>query len=200
MYIAGHLLMADGEFPLLQRPSPNRGEPITADYLVMHYTAAGGLKSAVDWLCNPLARASAHLVIGRDGTVVQLVPFDSKAWHAGRSQWLGRAGLNGFSLGIELDNFGVLKGQPGAWRTDWGRPVPDEETLQATHRQGGSLRGWHAYTPAQLDRARDIATLLVRTYGLRDVLGHEDIAPGRKSDPGPAFPMEKFRTEVLGAA
>lgn len=196
--LTGHLLAGNSGAGPAQHPSPNCGGPMRAEFLVMHYTAAGSLKSAVDWLCNPTARASAHLVIGRDGSVTQLVPFDRKAWHAGRSRWQDRTGLNHCSIGIELDNFGLLSGAPGGWRTHWGRPVPDVEVLQAAHRHGGGTRGWHRFTDLQLDRAREIAVLLVRKYGLRDVLGHDDIAPGRKTDPGPAFPMQSFRDAVLG--
>lgn len=200
MIIRDHLLQSGGAFPATHRPSPNRGGPMRPEFLVMHYTAAASAQSAIEWLCNPAARASAHLVIGRDGAVTQLVPFDRRAWHAGRSRWQGRAGLNGFSLGIELDNAGVLAGGPGAWRTTWGRPVPDEEVVQLPHRHDGVVRGWHAFAPLQLLRAQEIAALLMATYGLRDVLGHDDVAPGRKTDPGPAFPMVAFRAAVLDLA
>lgn len=197
LHITGHLLGCTTGTAPAQRPSPNCGGTIRPEFLVMHYTAGGSLKSAVDWLCNPAARASAHIVIGRDGSITQLVPFDRKAWHAGRSRWQDRTGLNDCSIGIELENFGLLTGAPGAWRTAWGRPVPYGDVVVAAHRHGGGARGWHAYTDLQLDRAREIAALLVREYTLSDVLGHDDIAPGRKSDPGPAFPMQSFRAAVL---
>ena len=70
----------------------------------MHYTAGASAESSIDWLTNPDARASAHVLIARDGGITQLVPFDRRAWHAGRSRWKDRTGLNGWSFGIELDN------------------------------------------------------------------------------------------------
>jgi N-acetylmuramoyl-L-alanine amidase len=86
------------------RPSPNRGGALDPEYLVMHYRAGSSLEESVDWLARKESRASAHVVIGRDGTVVQQVPFNSIDWHAGPSNWEGCAGLNRYAIGIELDN------------------------------------------------------------------------------------------------
>lgn len=198
MLIRDHRLIPAGAVTAAFRASPNQGGPLNAEFLVMHYTAASSAGGAIDWLCNPVAKASAHLVIGRDGSVTQLVPFDRQAWHAGRSQWQGRAGLNRCSIGIELDNAGALSGGPGEWKTAWGAPIQDQYVRDLPHKFDGIVRGWHAYAPVQLDVARELAALLVAEYGLKDVIGHDDIAPGRKSDPGPAFPMASFRAAVLG--
>jgi N-acetylmuramoyl-L-alanine amidase len=72
------------------------------------------------------------------------------------------------------------------------------QDMEAAHRNGGPVRGWHTFSLEQLHAAAEIANLLVRQYGLRDVIGHDDIAPARKTDPGPAFPMESFRARVMG--
>ncbi len=184
------------------RATPNVGGALVPRYLVMHYTAGRSLESAVDSLCavKPQGNASAHLVLGRDGRIVQLAPFDVVAWHAGVSHWNGLAGLNRHSIGIEMDNAGLLR-RIGAQYVAWfGAPYPDGEVLLAEHRHGGGVQPWHAYTEAQIGRALELAELLVAHYGLEDVLGHEDIAPQRKTDPGPAFPLASVRARALGRA
>lgn len=191
------LLDADGQ-PVRFEASPNRGGVLDPGYLVMHYTAGSGAEGSIGHMLNPSAKASAHLLIARDGTVVQLVPFNRVAWHAGRSRWHGLDGMNQHSIGIELDNAGKLERQGGQWRSWFGRGYPDEEVMVATHRNETVERGWHLFTEPQLAMALDVARALIGHYGLRDILGHDDIAPGRKQDPGPAFPMESFRASILG--
>ncbi len=196
--IRDHRLEAgDGLAPAFV-PSGNAGGLIKPEFLVMHFTAGASAKSSIDWLCNPASKASAHVVIGRDGSVTQLVPFNRRAWHAGESRWQGRTGMNKCSIGIELDNAGKLHGAPGRWRTEWGAQVRDEHVVELPHKFDGVVCGWHAFTPAQLDAAQKVAALIVAEYGIPEIIGHDDIAPGRKFDPGPAFPMESFRAEVLG--
>lgn len=204
MKILNHRLVGDDGSPFPYAASPNRGGEMTPEYLVMHYTAGSSAEGAVSWLCNPAARASAHLVIGRDGGITQLVPFNRVAWHAGQSQWAGRSGLNGFSIGIELDNAGHLERAGGRWLSAASKRVyADDDVLVANHkhdRPGVPPSGWHEYTEAQMDAAGQVGLALMAKYALQDVLGHEDIAPGRKSDPGPAFPLASFRARLMGRA
>lgn len=201
MRLIDHLVHDDAGDPVELVESPNRGGRLTAEYLVMHYTAGRSARESIKWLCDPRAKASAHVVIARDGKVTQLVPFDTVAWHAGRSAWEGRTGLNRWSIGIELDNGGRLVRRNGAWWHWTGdRKYPDREVLEATHRHESHVSGWHVYTIEQIEAALELSSALVAEYGLRDVLGHDDISPGRKSDPGPAFPMESFRARLLGRA
>ncbi|MHA7833779.1 MAG: N-acetylmuramoyl-L-alanine amidase [Algiphilus sp.] len=201
MRIRNHRLYDDHQQPIAFRRSPNQSAgTIQPRYLVMHYTAGRDMDSSVHWFENPNANASAHLVIGRDGRIVQMVAFNRKAWHAGRSHWEGISGLNGHSIGIELDNHGQLEPRPGGWGP-WFDPettLPAADCLEAVHPNGGPVVGWHCYTSVQLAVAMSVASLLVAKYGLVDVLGHEDIAPDRKTDPGPAFPMQRFRNRVMG--
>lgn len=106
-------------------------------------------------------RVSAHVVIRRNGSIHQYVPFGMRAWHAGQSQYQGRAGCNDFSIGIELEGTDV---------------VP--------------------YTDEQYDSLAAIVRALLATYptlAVERITGHSDIAPGRKTDPGPAFDWQRWR-------
>ncbi len=195
--IEKHWLVGD---KVTRRETPNRGGLYTPRFLVFHYTAGRSVASSVESLCTkkPSGNASAHLVLGRDGAIVQLAPFNVVTWHAGQSQWNGLVGLNNFSIGIEMDNAGPMNRVGNSYVAWFGKTYPDSEVMVATHKHGGGPRGWHAYTEAQIGRALELADLLVEAYGLEDVLGHEDIAPGRKQDPGPAFPLASIRSRSLG--
>jgi N-acetylmuramoyl-L-alanine amidase len=179
--------------------SPNQSGIIKPKYLVIHYTAGRSAERSVATLTNRKRKASAHLVIGRDGSVTQLVPFNKKAWHAGKSEWKGLTGLNAHSIGIELDNPGFLhKDESGGWRTWFGTSVDAKNVIIARHKNGGKLKGWHIYSEAQMDKLEEISELLFEKYGLEDVIGHDDIRPKGKSDPGPAFNMKSFRAQLIG--
>jgi len=200
MQIKNHTLHADSGEAVAAARSPNRGGALKARYLVMHYTAGASAESSVRHLTKKETKASAHLVIGRDGAISQLVPFNRIAWHAGRSRWQGLIGMNRHSIGIELDNAGPLDGGSGQWRSWFGRTYPDDDVVVASHKFEGIERGWHRYTEAQLTAALEASEAIVSHYGLIEVLGHDDIAPERKLDPGPAFPMENFRGRLVGRA
>ena len=182
-------------------PSPNFTDKVPDyKYLIMHYMAGRSLRHGCDWLVRPIARASAHLGIGRDAEVEQLVPFTKVAWHAGKSAYHGLQHLNWHSLGIELDNAGRLEKQNGGWKAWFGGLYDKNVVLVATHKDESAPSGWHTYTSEQIEVAMEISALLVVTYGLKGVIGHDDvdIPDGRKSDPGPAFPMQSFRSKVMG--
>lgn len=200
MKIIRHRLHNDDGTALPFLRSPNMGGRIEPLYLVMHYTAAGSAADAIRTLTDPAAGVSAHLVIARGGSITQLVPFDREAWHAGQSRWEGLEGLNRHSLGIELDNAGALTRHGDKWRAWFGREYEPEEVIEAVHKHETAPRGWHIFPAEQLVAAIDVARLLVKRYGLRDVIGHDDIAAARKSDPGPAFPMDSFRAAAIGCA
>jgi N-acetylmuramoyl-L-alanine amidase len=200
MKILRNKLCEDDGTPFPFKKSPNTGGKIDHRYLVMHYTAGRNAESSVNWLTNPESEASAHLVIGRDGTITQLVPFDTVAWHAGTSSWEGLNGLSKFSIGIELDNAGKLIRHSNKWRAWFGVDYDEEDIIVATHKNVSEPAGWQLYTPVQLEQALEVSLLLMAHYNLSDVIGHDDISPGRKSDPGPAFPMESFRGRLIGRA
>ncbi len=180
--------------------SPNHGGAVKPLLLILHYTASLTTREAVSWFENSAARASAHLVIGRDGNVVQMVAFDEMAWHAGASTWGTLTDLNRYSIGIEMVNGGRLQRQAGRW-VDWkGRTVPDDEVVELTHKLESAPAGWQVYTEAQLESALESALALQAAYPFVDIVGHDDVAPTRKRDPGPAFPLLSFRSKVLGRA
>ena len=126
--------------------------------IILHYTAGVSAQSSPRYLARPDVKASAHLVIGRLGKIIQLVSFDVEAWHAGQSSYAGRTCLNRFSIGIELDNLGRL-----AWTA--GRFVAE-------------------YTGRQKEVLREVCGLLKARYPIRYVGGHSDVT-GRKQNPGP---------------
>lgn len=200
MKVRDHRLTTDEGEGLPFRKSPNVGSVITPNLLVMHFTAGSTAAGSIDWLCNPESKVSAHVMVARDGTVTQLVAFNRKANHAGRSEWGGRRWCNGFAIGIEMDNAGKLERKRGAWVSSFGKKYPAEEVLTATHKNEDAPAGWHRFTPEQLRSAREVAIAIVRDLGITTIVGHEDISPGRKNDPGPAFPMDAFRKDVLARA
>lgn len=89
--------------------------------IVLHYTAGTSAESSALFLTRPEVSASAHVVIGREGEVFQLVPFNIEAWHAGKSWYAGRGGLNRYSIGIELDNLGELRFAGNLFIAECGR-------------------------------------------------------------------------------
>ena len=201
MKIEKHLLLAEAGDNITIEKSPNQSSLVSPIYLIMHYTAGASLDGAVKWFKNPEAKASAHLVIGRDGQIVQMVPFNKKAWHAGKSSWGNLEHMNQYSIGIELVNAGRLhRRSDGKWVNWANNIIPDEEVTEAIHKSESTVSGWHEYTEAQINAAIKVASLLNSIYQFTDVLGHEDVSPGRKSDPGPLFPMNSFRSIVLGRA
>ncbi|MEM7780082.1 MAG: N-acetylmuramoyl-L-alanine amidase [Pseudomonadota bacterium] len=148
-------------------PSPNYGDrklPITM--LVMHYTEMKPVETALDRLTDPDAGVSAHYLITEDGEVIQLVSETKRAWHAGASFWRGTKDVNSASIGIELDH-----------------PGHDEAN--------GGYRG---FTEAQIEALIPLAARIVKDYDIprANVVGHSDVAPIRKTDPGELFPWERL--------
>lgn len=199
MKISNHLLLLEDGKPVTYKASPNKGGVLNPQYLIMHYTAATRGAGSVSWFLNNAASASAHLLIDRDGSIIQFAPFNVVTWHAGNSRWNGLVGMNNYSIGIELVNGGRLTKIGDKWVCPVDKqPVSDTEVLVARHKNDQAESGWHEYTEAQLRVASEVAALLAQTYQLKDVLGHDDISPLRKSDPGPAFPMDIFRSKAMG--
>jgi N-acetylmuramoyl-L-alanine amidase len=145
---------------MIDTPSPNFDErALPVSMLVLHYTGMQDAASAIGRLADPEAKVSAHYVVAEDGQIVQMVEEDKRAWHAGRSYWRGVTDINSASIGIEIIN-------PGH---EWGyRPFPD----------------------AQISGLIPLVADIVKRHRITrgNVVGHSDIAPARKQDPGELFP------------
>lgn len=168
------------------------GKEIKPRFLVIHFTAGGSAKSSINFWREPKCRRNdigAHFVIDRDGTVIQCRQCHLSISHAGASSWICPrekkrfSGLNQHSIGIELANGG------DAFPTRFSELQP----VLARHKNGGSTKAWESYPQQQLDACFKLSKELMEAYDLADVIGHDDIAPSRKSDPGPAFPMKRLR-------
>lgn len=162
--------------------------------VVIHFTAGATGRSSIEAMRD--AGLSAHLVIERDGTIIQCRPFNKTCGHAGKSRWVDPKtkkkyeGLNSCSIGIEIANAGNDSGA-----LSWARRQPGFESIQAKHRNGGRESEWEVYPEAQLDAVFTVTKMLLAHYKLDDITGHDCIAPERKDDPGPAFPMQALREQ-----
>lgn len=168
--------------------SPHRGGEIEPSVVVVHYSAGGSTEGCVNtFLAN--RELSAHFVLGRNGVLIQMVPCNLRAYHAGQSEWRGRKHVNGFSIGIELVNWGWLTRDEGGAYRSWAGTVVDGEPYNGFHKNGGKEEYWQSYTCAQYGRLRNLLGWLIGEYGIKveDIVGHDDVSPGRKCDPGPAF-------------
>jgi N-acetylmuramoyl-L-alanine amidase len=155
-----------------ERPSPNhdrRGAPSRIDMLVLHYTGMQSAAAALNRLCDPAARVSAHYVVEEDGAVWRLVPEARRAFHAGQSCWEGERDLNLVSIGIEIVN-------PGH---EWGYRAFPEEQMAAVECLCRDILSRHPIRPHR-------------------VVGHSDIAPDRKTDPGEAFDWPRLARAGVG--
>jgi N-acetylmuramoyl-L-alanine amidase len=179
-------------------PSPNHGErkPLRGgeernpDSVILHYTGMSDATKALLWLCNPLSQVSCHYFVFEDGHIFQLVPENRRAWHTGRGEWQGEADMNSASIGIEIAHPGhlisarfdaegkpVLSGTPNPFPPP-GPPFPD----------------------VQIDAVISLVADIKARWRIPDarILGHSDIAPGRKIDPGETFPWAKLAEAGLG--
>jgi N-acetylmuramoyl-L-alanine amidase len=155
----------------IERPSPNHDsrDGAAIDMLVLHYTGMTSAEAALDRLCDPAAKVSAHYLIDEDGTVYALVPEDRRAWHAGVAHWAGQSDINSRSIGIELVN-------PGH---EFGYRAFPEPQIAALIPLCHSILVRHPIPSAR-------------------VLGHSDGAPARKQDPGELFPWARLAKAGIG--
>ena len=163
------------DFPEAEvRASPNFG-PRRDDkgvrIILLHYTGMEDGPCAENWLCNDESEVSSHYIVHEDGRVVQMVRESDRAWHAGASCWEGEADINSVSVGIEIVNSGHPAGLP---------PFPDAQ-IEAVIRLCRHIQDRHGVAQHR-------------------ILAHSDVAPGRKCDPGEAFPWERLAEAGLGLA
>ncbi len=156
----------------LDRSHPSVNHDSRIQFVVLHYTSASDERSLA---LLTHGEVSAHYLVGLNPPkVYQLVDESQRAWHAGESQWDGRTWLNSSSIGIEIVN-------PGYTDTPNGRL-------------------WYPYTEAQIKAVEALLKDIVKRYHIepRYIVGHSDIAPLRKQDPGPMFPWKRLADEGLG--
>ncbi|MFD1611362.1 N-acetylmuramoyl-L-alanine amidase [Sphingomonas tabacisoli] len=149
---------------MIDAPSPNFDERSSPiSMIVLHYTGMQDAASAIERLRDPEAKVSSHYVVTEDGQVLRLVPEEKRAWHAGRSHWRGITDVNSASIGIEIVNPGHEFGY---------RPFPEE----------------------QIDALIPLVHGIKEQYGITrgNVVGHSDVAPARKQDPGELFPWYRL--------
>ncbi|MCK9541221.1 MAG: N-acetylmuramoyl-L-alanine amidase [Novosphingobium sp.] len=142
-----------------ERLSPNRDErALPVSMVVLHYTGMETGAAALERLCDPAAKVSAHYLIDEDGTVTRLVPEEKRAWHAGKSYWRGITDVNSASIGIEIVN-------------------PGHEF------------GYRPFTDAQMEALCPLLADIMERHDIprANVVGHSDVAPARKTDPGELF-------------
>ena len=185
------------KFESTDKHSGNFSNKQLPDTIVIHYTAGGTADNAVRTFKDPDIMASAHLIVDFDGSIIQMFPFNKIGWHAGKSAWKDRTGLNHYSIGIEIVNAGKLTYTGSAWEAWFGRTYEESEVVRAVHRNRNEEEFWHKYTEKQIASVFDICKSLKKYYDIQYILGHEEISPGRKIDPGPAFPMEKLRERLM---
>jgi N-acetylmuramoyl-L-alanine amidase len=149
---------------LLEAPSPNfDARTRPPDMIVLHYTGMPTGEAALARLRDPEAKVSAHYVVEEDGRVFTLVPEARRAWHAGKSFWRGERDINGGSIGIEIVN-------PGH---QWG---------------------YRAFPDVQVETVVALVADIRSRWTIPDarILGHSDVAPERKEDPGELFPWKRL--------
>lgn len=195
--IKNHLLYIDGkQVEFKKSPNISKGKN-SLKYLIQHYTATDSFSSPYNWLVNPASKVSAHLVIGRDGRVAQLAPFDAICWHAGKSSWKNIVGLNEHSIGIESVNAGILGRKGDEYISADKRIVTDYAKGTTPH---GVTAVWQKWPEAQVEVIAAVSKALKEHYHLLDILGHEDISPIRKTDPGPLFPWNRIKGDAVVVA
>lgn len=155
---------------VFKTPSPHFNErTLPIDSILIHYTDMPTAAEALAWFSNPASNVSAHYLIDEKGYVYQLVPENKRAWHAGESYWQGCTDLNSCSVGIELAN-------------------------------PGHSYGYLPFPEAQIDALMWLCKDIMTRWNISPsrILGHSDVAPRRKQDPGHLFPWEKLAQEKLG--
>lgn len=197
MLISNHILQHPKAVKIACSKNKEKFQENYPDSIVLHYTGSGNPENTAHYLADDTTESSTHLIIGRAGEIFQLVPFDTIAWHTLKNEYKGRYAYNNFSIGIELDNAGILQYKNNVYKTQSGKTIPTSEVIKCRHLNEQNERYWHKYTNIQLNVCKKICLLLIKNYKISEILGNYEISPKRKQDPGPAFPLEEFRSKEL---
>ena len=200
--IKQHRLYIDGKEAAFKR-SPHQSSGFNPEGIILHDTAGRLEKgNSVKWFLNPEARASAHFTVERDGSLTQQVALNCRAWHAGKSRYRGRTGVNAFAFGIEIVNLGRCDKTADDRFKPWFKAIYDngadglDFAYARTPAHGDGW--WLDYTEAQIKTVTALCEALVSKYGLSFITTHWDISPGRKVDTNPLFPLDDVRAAVFG--
>jgi N-acetylmuramoyl-L-alanine amidase len=164
----------------------------TVNAVIVHYTALR-LEDTLTRFKDGASGVSAHFVIDRDGSVIQMIRTEHKAWHAGKSELDGQPDVNEYSVGVELVNWGPLKKRGDrfyVWEDDWSGPYEGTEPVS----KAGAY--WEPYTDEQYESLAELIRSLCAEHPeitRERVRGHSDVClpAARKSDPGPAFDWQR---------
>lgn len=183
----------------LRKPNDDPNESLR--YIIMHFTTGLKMESTISHFKDENSKVSTHLLIGRDGRVVQFLPFDRIAHHCGDSYWEGDHFINQYSIGIELDNAGLVSHKGGDKWVIRNIEIPTDRIKREWHwkmHKTNLDKGWEIYSPEQLKVALKIVKALKDKYpGMDDILGHDDVNFKNRYDPGPLFPLKVFRRAIF---
>lgn len=201
-YIFALHTLIQAELSIQHQPSQNfdqrqnkQRKIVAPNYIIIHYTANCDKKSTLKWLKNIMHPVSAHYIIEPNGSIIQTVDPENRAWHAGESSWKDNNEMNTYSIGIELVNPGFT-----TIKTD---PCPNNDepwNIDHSIQLHGSDLYWYPFTKAQIQNLIELCQELMQRYHIKsqNVLGHSDIAPYRKTDPGPLFPWKLLANNGIG--
>lgn len=178
-----------------ERKEHKTGKIIKPEYIIIHFTANCSTHKTIQAFWNIVRPVSAHYIVSANGTIVQMVDESKRAWHAGTSRWHGNRQMNTYSIGIEITN-------PGFTEID-KEPCTDHKEIwntQTGQRVTGSPSLWYPFTQEQIDAVIRLCLDIMKRYNIppSHILGHSDIAPGRKLDPGPLFPWKTLAQHGIG--
>lgn len=176
--------------------------------LIVCHDTAGRLEkfNSVSWFASKQCKTSAHVVVERDGTITQMVPFNKRAFHAGQSSWQKKQFCNSFAIGIEIVNPGMMEKRgeeacliyrdKNSERIVSRFPIAQcQEVKTKAHGHGWCL----PYTPEQIAAVKKLCRALVEEYeDANEIVTHYLISPGRKVDTNPLFPLEEVRAYAFG--
>ena len=181
---------------------PEKIEPIEG--LIMHYTASRSPSSTIRWLTTKdKSYVSSTFVMERDGDLWQLAPLTDRCWHAGgkTSKFMGKQNVNGRTLGIELMNVGPLvRKAHGKWWTTGPFQKRWYGSMVSAAQEGSHFTAWEPFDVRQIESLINLLYFLTEEYPVLDastILGHSDVDPTRKIDPGPVFPWEVIHEAIL---
>jgi N-acetylmuramoyl-L-alanine amidase len=167
-------------------------------YIIIHFTTGTSIQSTIHWFQNPTSGVSAHLLVGRNGRVIQFVPFNKLAFHSGTSTWEGVTNLNRFAIGIEVDNAGYLRTTvKGFMRKNV--VIPEEQVRSKKHWKEPFNRPWQTFPDDQILVVQKIVQALKEKYPtIQEILGHDMVNLKNRLDPGPYYPLGELREAILG--